>query len=160
MNEAPDMYPSGIMGICYEVPKQSATDAQKFFNENLDHLKGEYRTSDWIVEQFFRIITACGRKADSEEDYLAMIDGMEAECHEEVQLRANEARERIRAAESEEEKQQEVDSLRSDTNCFKALWQGISSIFELFKKGLKKMKEKVKEAAKQMVANIQSFFSW
>eukprot|EP01083_Nonionella_stella_P196188 722065_1 len=66
MNESP-LYING-----QELPKKSAKDAQKFFEEHLKHLKPEYETysrwSEWIAESWYNMCYQLSGSDDSPQD--------------------------------------------------------------------------------------------
>ena len=118
------------------IPLKSATAkvAEKFHNENLKHLEGDFYWTPWAKEQWDSIqnMSFPSNDEDLREQSLRQIDEMENCMHQSIANRFDAARNDVRNADPNDAEmhQQIQQQLQEDVSCFRKIINGICWFFK------------------------------
>ena len=106
--------------------------AQEFYEENLEHLKGDIHWTPWAKEQwdYYWNKAFPSNSEDEQENSLNYIDGLEKEMQQTMANRFESAREDIRNSNNNAEQQIISQQLQSDITIFRQILNAISCFFK------------------------------
>lgn len=110
---------------------RAAKNAQEFYDENLQHLAGEFELTPWVKEKLNQVREwpFPSNDQDQKEESLSRIDDLEKEMHGYVTDRFQQARQEVKEANPNDIPQIEQE-LNEDIGCFKKVLDKIGWFFK------------------------------